>query len=69
MTIMDKEYSKKYYEEHKEKIKKQVKEAKTREITRKIIKGLNENEYKRIPYSAIEKHNIKFNEETKKYYV
>lgn len=73
-----KQYHKKYYEEHREKIKDQNKTAlKNRKETDlykqmeldTILEKLNLNDYKRKPLKLMEKYNVKFNTETKKYYV
>ncbi len=69
MDNKEKEYQKQYYENHKEKMLLQVKEAQIRRRIRQIIDKLNKNEYIRIPYNVITKHNIKFDEEKKYYYV
>jgi hypothetical protein len=66
---MDKEYNKKYYEEHKVKMMEQMKESQKKLRAKKILNKLNNNEYKRIPNSALEKNNIKYNNETKTYFI
>jgi len=58
---------KKYYEDHKDVMKTQIKDAIKRRIPILLLKKLNNNEYKRIPYSKLTKHNIKFNDELNKY--
>ncbi len=68
-TDKAKEYQKQYYEKHKETMIPQVKEAQKRRRVRNIIKKLNNNEYKRIPYNVIAKHNIKFDENKKCYFI
>jgi hypothetical protein len=67
-----KEYAKKYYDLNKEKMKLQTREAflkmQNSEIKRnKILEKLNTNGFKRIPIKILDKHNIVFSEELKKY--
>ena len=69
MVSMSSEYNRKYFEENKEKIMEQLKKSQEKSRIRKLVKQLNNNEYKRIPYSKIDKYNIKFNDETQKYYI
>ncbi len=67
----DKEYAKKYYEEHKDKIKLQIKNAHIKQSIKRLIAKLNDDaqKFERFPHGRIEKYNIKFDKETKKYYM
>lgn len=67
-----KAYARKYYAEHKDKMKQQTREAfvkmRDSDIKRaKIVDKLNINGFKRIPVKILERHNITFNNELKKY--
>ena len=61
------EYRKQYYQDHKEKLSKKSLEAGQRFRIRQIVKKLNNKEYKHIPYTAITKHRIRWNNETRLY--
>ena len=67
----EKEYLKKYYEEHKEVKKMQMKNAHQKSSVKNLVKKLNdpETKFERFPHGRIEKYNIKFDKETKKYYI
>jgi hypothetical protein len=67
-TIGKKEYHRQYYEKNKEKMKMQIKEKQPNNLRRKIIKKLNDNEYSRLPYTKLDKYNIKFDEDKKIYF-
>jgi hypothetical protein len=67
--IKNPEYPKTYYQQHKEKIDLQIRQASQKLRVRSIVQKLNSNAYKRVPYSKIKKHNIKFNETTKLYHL
>lgn len=70
--VNKKEYAKSYYAEHKEKMKQQTREAFVKMQNsiikrQKVIEKLNTNGFKRIPIKTLEKHNITFDNELKKY--
>jgi len=67
----DKEYAKKYYEDHKEKIKMQIKISHTKQSIKNLVEKLNDENksFARFPHGRIERYNIKFDKETKKYYL
>ena len=63
----EKEYFKKYYIEHRDTMVERFKELYPLRKRREIIKKLNNNEYKNIPYLKMQKYNIVKNTETKLY--
>lgn len=63
-----KEYFKKYYQEHKEKISEQMTKNRLKYKRLEIVGKLNTGEYKRLPLTAIEKYDIKYDENNKIYY-
>lgn len=63
----EKEYFKKYYIDHKEAMTGRFKELYPLRKRREIVRKLNNNEYKNIPYLKIEKYNIIKDPQTKLY--
>lgn len=63
MVTNSSEYFKTYMEKNKTKIRQQMKEAQKAYDIRQFVKKLNDNGYKRFPYSKIKKYNIMKNED------
>ena len=62
-----KKYNKDYYDIHKDKMKARMTELLPDRNRRKIVKGLNDGLYKRIPFLKMQKYNIVLNNETGKF--
>jgi hypothetical protein len=60
-------YNKEYYSKNKDKMKEQSQEANKRRKLKIFIEKLNNKGFKRVPYSKIEKYNIKY--DNNKYYI
>ena len=64
-----KDYAKKYYENNKEKMLQQIKVSKSKSKTRNILRKLNDGKYTRIPHTVMERHNIIYDQNNKKYII
>lgn len=63
----NKEYCKNYYKLHSEKIRQMNKDNQHERKREEMVQKLNDKTYERLPYRAIKKYNIVFNNETKIY--
>jgi hypothetical protein len=62
-----KEYFKQYYINHKEKMDIQLKKSRSINMKRVLLDKLNNDGYKRIPYSKITKYEIQYDKENQIY--
>ena len=69
MEINKNNYHKIYYESNKQKLREQQKKRNEKIEIDKLLNNLNNNFYKRKPILKLKKYNIKFDDETKKYFV
>ena len=60
---------KKYYAANKDKMKGQILASQRKARIRKLVEKLNEDGYKRTPYSKIIKYGIIYDEDKNKYFI